>query len=86
MTAKSISLKGTGCRSGGCAQKAVELTSAYLPFVPQSGLRQKRFHLSGRQNSAEGILVRQRTKARTVIVSSSARISWMVMRQPISFG
>jgi hypothetical protein len=25
-------------------------------------------------------------KARTVIVSSSARLSWMAMRQPISFG
>lgn len=39
MTAKFISIKGAGCKSGGCALKAVELTSADLPFVPESGLR-----------------------------------------------
>jgi len=39
MTAKSISIKGTGCKSGGCALKVVELTSGDLPFVPESGLR-----------------------------------------------
>ena len=86
MTAKSISIKGTGRKSGGCARTAVELTSGDLPFVPKSGLGGKRFSLTGRQKSAEGIVVRQRMKARTVIVSSSARISWMAMRQPISFG
>jgi hypothetical protein len=37
--AKSISIKGTGCKSGGCVRKAVELTSGDLPFVPDSGLR-----------------------------------------------
>ena len=36
-TTKSISIKGTGCRSGGCVRKAVELTSGDLPFV--SGFR-----------------------------------------------
>ena len=30
MIAKSISIKGTGCKSGGCARKAVELTSGDL--------------------------------------------------------
>jgi hypothetical protein len=30
--------------------------------------------------------VRQRMNARTVIVGSSARLSWMAMRQPIRFG
>jgi len=39
MTAKPISIKGTGCKSGGCVRKAVELTSGDLPFVPESGLR-----------------------------------------------
>jgi hypothetical protein len=39
MTAKPISIKGTGCKSGGCVRKAVELTSGDLPFVPNSGLR-----------------------------------------------
>ena len=38
-TAKSISIKGTGCKPGGCALKAVELTSGDLPLVPDSGLR-----------------------------------------------
>jgi hypothetical protein len=37
MIAKPISIKGTGCKSGGCALKAVELTSGDLPFVPEFG-------------------------------------------------
>ena len=39
LIAKSISIKGTGCKSGGCALKAVELTSGDLPFVWESRLR-----------------------------------------------
>ena len=39
MIAKSISIKDTGCKSGGCVRKAVELTSGDLPFVRESGLR-----------------------------------------------
>ena len=66
MTAKSISIKGTGCKSGGCASKAVELTSGDLPFVLDSGLRVKRFILTGRQKSAEGVLGTRVLKARTV--------------------
>jgi hypothetical protein len=30
MTAKPISIKGAGCKSGGCARKAVEFTSGDL--------------------------------------------------------
>ena len=75
MTAKPISIKGTGCKSDGCVRKAVELTSGDLPFVSESGLRVERSILTGRQKSAEGILVAEVTKARTVIVSSSARLS-----------
>jgi hypothetical protein len=67
MTAKPISIKGAGCKSGGCAGKAVELTSGDLPLVPESGLRRGRLLLTGRQKSAEGVVVRQRTKARTVL-------------------
>ncbi|MGA2957504.1 MAG: hypothetical protein ABSF48_17495 [Thermodesulfobacteriota bacterium] len=37
--AKRISIKGTGCKFGGCIRKAVELTSGDLPFVSESGLR-----------------------------------------------
>lgn len=40
--AKSISIKGTECKSGGCVRKAVELTSGDLPFVLDSGLRVER--------------------------------------------
>jgi len=54
MTAKPISIKGAGCKSGGCVRKAVELTSGGLPFVPKSGLRVEQFILTGRQKSAEG--------------------------------
>ena len=38
-SAKSTSIKGTGCRFGGCVRKAVELTSGGLPLVRDTGLR-----------------------------------------------
>ena len=56
MIAKSISIKGTGCRSGGCVRKAVELTSGDLPLVRNTGLRVEQSILTGRQKSAEGVL------------------------------
>ena len=58
MTAKPISIKGTGCKFGGCVRKAVGLTSGDLPFVPESGLRVERSTLTGQQKSAEGVVVR----------------------------
>jgi len=67
MIAKPISIKGTGCKFGGCVRKAVELTSGDLPFVPESGPRVERSILTGRQKSAAGVLVRQRMKAQTVL-------------------
>jgi hypothetical protein len=39
MIAKSISIKGTECKSGGCALTAVELTWGDLLFVSDSRLR-----------------------------------------------
>jgi hypothetical protein len=66
LTMKSISIKGTGCKFGGCVRKAVELTSGDLPFVSESRLRIERSVLTGRQKSAEGVLVAQAMKARTV--------------------
>jgi len=39
MIAKPISIKGTGCRFGGCVRKTVELTSGDLPLVSKSRLR-----------------------------------------------
>ena len=65
MTAKLISIKGTGGRSGGCARKAVELTSGDLPFVVESRLRIERLVLTERQKSAEGVVVAKAMKART---------------------
>ena len=56
MIAKSISIKGTGCKSGGCVRKAVELTSGDLPLVRDTGLRIERSILTGRQKSAEGVV------------------------------
>jgi hypothetical protein len=67
MTTKSISIKGTGCKSGGCVRKAVELTSGDLPFVLESRLRIEQSILTGRQKSAEGVLAGQPVKARTVL-------------------
>jgi len=66
VTAKPISIKGTGCKFGGCVRKAVELTSGDLPFVSESRLRIERSVLTGRQKSAEGVVVAQAAKARTV--------------------
>jgi len=40
MIAKSISIKGAERKSGGCAVKAVGLTSGGLHRVPESGLRE----------------------------------------------
>ena len=66
VTAKSISIKGSGCRSGGRVQKAVELTSGDLPSVLNSGLRVERSIPTWQQKSAEGVLGTQVLKAQTV--------------------
>jgi len=66
MTAKPISIKGAGCRFGGCVRKAVELTAGDLPLVPESGLRVERSILTERQKSAAGKVGRQLSKAQTV--------------------
>ena len=54
MTAKPISIKLTGGKSGGCASKAVELTAGDLRHVTESWLRVKRFIQIVSQKSAEG--------------------------------
>jgi hypothetical protein len=54
--AKSISIKDAGCKSGGCALKAAELTSGGLLHVPESGLRVERSILTVRQKSAAGMV------------------------------
>ena len=65
VTAKSISIQGAGCKSGGCALKAVVLIAGGLPHVPESGLRVERSTPTVRQESAAGIVVAQATKAQT---------------------
>ena len=67
MTAKPLSIKGTGCKSDGCVRKAVELTSGDLPFVPKPGLRVERLIRTGRQKSAAGKVGREVPKAQTVL-------------------
>jgi hypothetical protein len=54
LTMKPISIKGAGCKFGGCAPKAVELTSGDLWRVVNSRLRLLR---SSSQKSAEGIVI-----------------------------
>ena len=56
MIAKSISIKDQGCKSGGCAAKAVELTSGDLRRVPAIGTEEPRGALTAAQKSAEGIV------------------------------
>ena len=50
--AKSISIKGQGCRSGRCAGKAIELTWGDLRCVPGSELREPKGDLTPAQESA----------------------------------
>ena len=68
MIAKSISIKGTGCKFGGCVRKAVELTSGDLLGVLDSRLRSEGSLLTAQQKSAEGVVGRELLKARTVPV------------------
>ena len=67
MIAKPLSIKGTGCRSAGCAPKAVKLTSGDLSFVSHSRLRVGQLILTGRQKSAAGKVGRELPKAQTVL-------------------
>ena len=63
LIAKSTSIKGQGCRSGGDAVKAIELTWGDLRRVPISELRKPQGDLTKAQESAEGIVGRAVGKA-----------------------
>ncbi len=65
MTAKSISIKGAGGKSGGCALKAVVLIAGGLSYVPEAGLRVEQSILILRQESAAGVVVARAAKAQT---------------------
>jgi hypothetical protein len=54
--AKSISIKGQGCRSDRDAGKAIELTQGDLRHVPILELREPQGDLIGAQESAEGVV------------------------------
>ncbi len=72
MIAKPISIKGTERKFGGCAWKAVELTSGGLSLVVEIRLGVERLTLTGRQKSAAGIVVQQAgMKAQTVLRKES---------------
>jgi hypothetical protein len=66
MAAKPTSIKGTECKSSGCALKAVDLTSGDLPPVLDSRLRSERSLLTRGQESAKGVVAAKAAKARTV--------------------
>ena len=66
-TAKSNPSKSVACKFGGCAPKAVELTSGDLSLVVKTRLRVERSILTGREKSAEGTVPAQVGKARMVL-------------------
>ena len=63
LIAKSISIKGTGCKSGGCVPKAVEIISGDLSSVSKSRLGIEQSVLTKRQKSADGIVLTAVRKA-----------------------
>ena len=64
MTAKSTVIKGRGGKFGGCAVKAVSLTSGGLRHVREAGQWVVSFSTPA-QESAEGIVAGYPVKART---------------------
>ena len=72
-TTKSISIKGAGCKFGGCVRKAIKLTSGDLLPVSKSRLRMEQSALTGQQKSAEGILGAPALKARTAPIAGLKR-------------
>jgi hypothetical protein len=56
MTDKPISIKGSGCKSSGCAPKAGEFTPGDLAGVSNAGLRDSRGSLTACRKSAEGMV------------------------------
>ena len=55
-TAKSIFIKGQGCRFGRGAGKAIELTQGGLRHVPTLELREPQGDLTVTQESADGVV------------------------------
>jgi len=72
MVAKPISIKDTGGKCGGCARKAVDLTSGDPLQVVQRRLGMKRFILNLQRKSAEGKVGRVVGKAIEALQSRKA--------------
>ena len=64
--AKSISIKSGKRRSDGYARKAAGITPGDLPGVAETRLRPSRGGLTAGQKSAEGVVVAEAAKSRTV--------------------
>lgn len=73
MIAKSMVIKGRGGKFGGCAAKAVGFTSGGLRRVPKGTERFARAVIAA-QKSAEGIVVAEAAKARTMEGSLGRRV------------
>jgi hypothetical protein len=58
MTAKRISIKSAGCKFGGCARKAAELTLGDLLVVAKTQLGSTRVMSTDQQKSAASIVLR----------------------------
>ena len=68
LTTKPISIKGAGCKSGGGALKAVELTSGDLLLVAESRLKEEVIQLEQVAEVSRGHSIPiRRKKARTVL-------------------
>jgi hypothetical protein len=57
-TTKSISIKGAGCKFGGCVRKAIKFTSGELLAVSKSRLRMEQSALTGTAEVSRGHLRR----------------------------
>src|SRR6266436_7151936 len=80
LTAKSVSIKDAGGKSGGRVSKAVELIAGDLLHVSDSGLRVEQFALILQQKSAAGVVLTEVRKAQTVRASSRTSNSRAALR------
>ena len=78
MNAKSVSIKGAGCKFGGCVRKAVELTWGDLPLARYSGDRESVLDRAGR-----AWLVRGADEMKTSARRGTGALS---MREPAAVG
>jgi len=65
--AKSASIKGQGCKSGGRAVKTVKLTSGGLRRVVDSRLSVSQGRLTAAQKSAEGVVPASDRRSETLV-------------------